>query len=163
MRNRYEIRAARTQDVPVLWTMLMYAAHESSVAVVKTNPDLARYVRGWGKAGAVGAIAEQSGTAVGAAWLCLWSSDNKGYGYVSDEIPELAIAVLPAFRAQGIGTALLKQVLAMAQNHFPAVSLSIRVDNPALRLYERTAFVLVPKSEVTNRTGSVSATMVCRF
>jgi len=139
--------------------MLMYAAHESSLVSVKSNPALSRYVQAWGRFGDMGAIAEQGGTPVGAVWLRLWSADNRGYGYVADEIPELAIAVMPASRGSGVGTALLKKILQMAELEFSAISLSIRSDNPALRLYERTGFKPVSGSEVINREGGRSFTM----
>jgi ribosomal protein S18 acetylase RimI-like enzyme len=143
--------------------MLMYAAHESSLAAVKANPDLARYVTGWGRKGDVGMVVEQEGLPVGAAWLRLWSKTDRGYGYLSEEIPELAIALIPTARAQGMGTELLKQTLALASHDFPAVCLSIRADNPALRLYQRVGFVPVAGSQVTNREGGISFTMVYSF
>jgi ribosomal protein S18 acetylase RimI-like enzyme len=159
----HSIRALTREDSPTLWTMLMHAAHESSVATIQANPDLARYVKGWGRAGDMGRLAEQAGASIGAAWLRLWSADDHGYGYLAEDIPELAIALIPAARAQGIGTALLTQTLAMASNEFSAVCLSIRADNPALRLYQRVGFVPVAGTEVTNRVGSVSFTMLYQY
>ncbi|MGB3671786.1 MAG: GNAT family N-acetyltransferase [Phormidesmis sp.] len=153
------IRALQIADEPTLWTMLMYAAHESSLVAVKSNPALSRYVQAWGRSGDLGAIAEQGGIPVGAVWLRLWSADDRGYGYVADEIPELAIAVVPTSRGSGVGTALLKKILQMAKSEFSAISLSIRSDNPALRLYERAGFKPVPGSEVINREGGRSFTM----
>ncbi|MBE9064924.1 GNAT family N-acetyltransferase [cf. Phormidesmis sp. LEGE 11477] len=157
------IRPASTEDVDTLWTMLMYAAHESSLIAVQTNSDIARYVTGWGRKGDLGVIAEQGATAVGAAWVRLWSEDNRGYGYIADNIPELAIAVAPEVRGRGIGTALLTKILELVQPEFSAICLSTRTDNPALRLYERTGFVRVEGSEVMNRTGGGSLTMLCSF
>lgn len=139
--------------------MLMYAAHESSVVAVKANPDLARYVENWCRKGDMGVMAEVD-KPVGAAWLRLWSKDNRGYGYLAEDIPELAIALLPDYRGQGIGTALLKHVLHSAKERYPAVSLSIRADNPALRLYQRLGFRPVAGTEVVNRTGGRSFSMV---
>ncbi len=156
----YSTRAVQIEDAPTLWTMLMHAAHESSMAAVQANPDLARYVKDWGRVGDIGIIAEQEGQSIGAAWLRLWASDDRGYGYLNEDIPELAIALIPAYRGQGIGTALLTQTLALARDVFPAVCLSIRSDNPVLRLYERVGFVPVAGTEVTNRVGSVSFTMI---
>ena len=141
----------------------MHAAHESALTEVKQNPDLAKYVQAWGQYGDVGVIAEQKKTALGAAWLRLWSTDNRGYGYVADDIPELAIAVIPTMRGKGIGSALLEKLLSLAVTQFPAISLSIRANNPALRLYERHGFLPVSGSEVTNRAGSVSLSMIRQF
>ena len=142
----------------------MHAAHESSVAAVKVNPDLARYVEGWCREGDRGLVAELDADVwVGAAWLRLWSAGDRGYGYLSETIPELAIAVLPDYRAQGVGTALLARVLQQARNHYPAVCLSIRADNPALRLYQRLGFEPVADTEAVNQAGGRSFSMVYSF
>lgn len=162
----YSIRSAQPEDEPILWTMLMHAAHDSSVVATQENPALARYVQGWPRAGDVGVVAEQAGHGIGAAWLRLSAADapdNKGYGYVDDTIPELALAVVPESRSLGVGSNLLSEIMTLAQKKFPAVSLSVRADNPALALYERVGFTPIPGSEVTNRAGSLSLTMVRTF
>ncbi len=159
MLDKLTIRTTQVADESTLWTMLMYAAHEPVLTAVQSNPALSRYVQAWGRLGDMGAIAEQDGVPVGAAWLRLWSAGDRGYGYVADEIPELAIAVVPTLRGKGVGTALLKTILQMGKSEFSAISLSIRSDNPALRLYERTGFKPVPGSEVVNREGGRSFTM----
>lgn len=156
----YSLRALTATDRRVLWVMLMHAAHESSVAAVKANPDLARYASDWHRAGDMGTVAEVGDLPVGAAWLRVWSKEDKGYGYLADDIPELAIALLPDYRGQGIGTALLTSVLHEASKCYPAVSLSIRADNPALRLYQRFGFRPVAGTDVINRTGGRSFSMV---
>ncbi|MEM9093024.1 MAG: N-acetyltransferase [Cyanobacteria bacterium P01_F01_bin.53] len=162
----YTLRTAAPEDESILWTMLMHAAHEMSLEPLQTSPALARYVQNWGRAGDVGVIAVQSDTAIGAAWLRLSvedAADNKGYGYVDENIPELAIAVVPEARSHGVGTNLLVDILALAQKQFPAVSLSVRGNNPAVHLYQRFGFQSVTGSEVKNRTGGTSFTMVRTF
>ena len=159
----YTIRSLTTKDEPIVWQMLQYASHESSLENVRKQPSLAIYASQWGRFGDFGCVAEKGTLALGMAWLRLWQEEAKGYGYVSNEIPELAIAVLPDYRGQGIGTNLLTQVLAMAQQHYPGVSLSVRANNPVLRLYQRAGFVKVPESETVNRTGEVSFNMVRKF
>ena len=143
--------------------MLRYAAHQTSVTDVREQPQLARYATAWGRNGDFGCIADRGTTAVGAAWLRLWLGEDKGFGYISDEIPELAFAVLPDYRGQGIGTQLLMQVLNMAKESFPAVSLSVRSDNPVVRLYQRSGFVKVADSEIVNPVGGISYKMVCNL
>jgi ribosomal protein S18 acetylase RimI-like enzyme len=161
---RYSIRLLRKEDEPFLWEMLAQAAHEPAVHAVVDHPRIARYVKGWGRAGDLGfiAIEPSGGKPVGAAWLRLWASGDKGFGYVDDATPELAVAVLPEHRGKGIGTQLLVRLLGVAETSHPSISLNVRSDNPALRLYERLGFVKVEESEVTNRTGGTSFTMKMR-
>lgn len=159
----YQMRTMTAKDESILWEMLQYAAHQPSLAAVREQPHLARYVTTWGRTGDLGYIADRGKTAIGAVWLRLWLGEDKGFGYISAEIPELALAVLPDYRGQGIGTHLLMQVLNMAKENFPAVSLSVRSDNPVVRLYERAGFVKVTGSEVVNPAGGVSFNMVCHL
>jgi ribosomal protein S18 acetylase RimI-like enzyme len=50
---------------------------------------------------------------------------------------------LPEYRGQGIGTALLEQMLEAARKLYPAISLSVSPNNQALRLYQRMGFEIV--------------------
>ena len=114
----YMICPLTTQDEPIVWDMLRYAAHESSLESVQQQPELARYAAGWGRVGDCGYGAWQGTTPIGAAWMRLWSGDDKGFGYISDGIPELGLAVIPDYRGQGIGTRLLTQLLDTAKGKF---------------------------------------------
>jgi ribosomal protein S18 acetylase RimI-like enzyme len=159
----FAYRPLTLEDELIVWEMSRYAAHESSVESIQQQPYLARYALGWGRVGDVGCVGFEDMTPIGAAWLRLWLGEDKGFGYVRDEIPELAIAVVPDFRGQGVGTKLLKQILDIAKMTYPAVSLSVRANNPVLRLYERTGFLKIPGSDVVNRLGEVSFNMICEF
>lgn len=100
-------------------------------------PELRAYVEGFGRAGDVAVCAEKDGQVVGVAWARLMH----GFGFVDKDVPELAVAVLPAWRGRGTGTRLLTALAgrAAAAGH-PALSLSVQRANPALRLYERLGF-----------------------
>jgi GNAT superfamily N-acetyltransferase len=119
-------------------------------AVLLREPSSARYLAGWPRAGDVGVVAEDgSGRALGAAWYRLFSAHDRGYGFVDEATPELAIGVRPDARGRGVGTALLEALIAHArQAGVGALSLSVEEGNPATRLYERLGFVRV------GRTGS---------
>jgi len=144
---RYSLRRAVVDDVDFLWAMLYHASHAAelgvpSPAALRDRPELARYVEGWGRPTDLGVIAvdAETGERAGAAWLHLLTGDAHGYGYVDDDTPELAIAVLPAHRATGLGEQLLRELLDAARGTFGALSLSVRAENPARRLYERIGF-----------------------
>ena len=60
-------------------------------------------------------IAIDDGFPVGAAWYRLFRRDAPGYGFVDEETPELAIAVVPSRRGRGIGEALLEALCERAR------------------------------------------------
>jgi ribosomal protein S18 acetylase RimI-like enzyme len=146
----YSLRRATADDIDILWAMLYEASHAAEygvpdVAALRGQPEQARYVEGWGARTDLGVVAIDDDTRepVGAAWLRLLTREAKGYGYVDDDTPELAIAVLPGHRGRGLGGRMLGALLDAASGSFAAVSLSVQADNPALRLYERTGFRIV--------------------
>ncbi len=162
----YSLRPAAAGDARFLWTMLYEASYAAEngvpdVAALREHAELARYVEGWGDRTDLGVVAcdGESGDPVGAAWLRLLTGEAKGYGYVDDETPELAIAVLPDHRGRGLGRRLLRELLDAAGGRFGAVSLSVRAENPAWRLYERTGFRVAVEREPGESTPRESVTM----
>nr|WP_290222214.1 N-acetyltransferase [Trichocoleus desertorum] len=167
---QYSIQPLTIADEPFLWEMLSEAAHlrdegETNIDAAKNHPLLRRYVEGWGRIRDLGFVAIASATnqtvgeKVGAVWIRLWIGAEKGFGWVADDVPELAIAVLPEHQNRGIGNQLMAHLLETAKPVYPAISLSVRDNNPALRLYERWGFQAIAGSEVVNRTGGISFSM----
>jgi ribosomal protein S18 acetylase RimI-like enzyme len=147
------IRSLTPDDQPFLWEMLYQALYIPADQTpppreVIYQPDLARYVQDWGRSGDRGfvAIAPTTGQLIGAVWLRCLIGENQGYGYVDDATPELGIAVLPEYRGQGIGTALLN---ALAASDPGAICLSVAADNPAVRLYQRFGFAILSQDHGT--------------
>jgi ribosomal protein S18 acetylase RimI-like enzyme len=100
------------------------------------SPGLAPYIAAFGERdGDTRVIAQIDGRSVGAAWARL----IRGYGFVSADVPELSIAVLPDLRGRVTGTLLLRLFEAL-KPRFAAVSLSVHKANPAARLYVRVGF-----------------------
>jgi ribosomal protein S18 acetylase RimI-like enzyme len=132
-------------DEPFLWDMLYLALYvppgqPALPRDVLRHPQISRYVQGWGQADDIGLLALDGDRPIGAAWLRLLTGENQGFGYVDDATPELSIAVLPEYRDQGIGSALLTRLLEAARSRFAAVCLSVSPGNPARRLYEGLGF-----------------------
>ncbi len=70
----------------------------------------------WGRAGDVALSAlDRRDEPVGAIWMRRFDADAPGYGYVADDIPELAIGVYPEFRGQRVGTLLMGSLIARAE------------------------------------------------
>lgn len=116
---------------------------------VLATPELSRYIIGWMRRDDLGVLAmDNSGTPIGAAWLRYLTAENPGYGYVSDDIPELSIAVIDRWRRRGVGRALLRAVLEAARGHGTSVvSLSTGRGSYQARLYASEGFRVVGSIE----------------
>ena len=163
----FAVRPATADDVPFLWDMLYYAARMpeegfTSSEAARGHPSLNKWVDGWGRAGDRGVIAFDPVTLrkLGSAWLRLLP-EGFSTGYVDDETPELAIAVLPECIGQGIGSALLAALIDSVKDDVPAIVLTVRHGNPARHLYERHGFVEI--DTVANHVGTKSAKMLLKL
>ena len=141
----FDLRPLLPSDQPFLWKMLYQALYVPPGKApfpcsILEDPDIACYVKGWGRNGDWGLLACDGETPAGAIWLRQWSSDEKGYGYVSPQLPELSIAFLPEYRNKDLGTRMLKTAIRMAQKDYPGLSLSVAERSPARTLYERLGF-----------------------
>lgn len=58
------------------------------------------------------------------------------------EIRIVDIALLPEYRNTGIGTQILKGILAQAKAKQVPVSIHVEKNNPALKLYQRLGFII---------------------
>jgi ribosomal protein S18 acetylase RimI-like enzyme len=130
------IRRGGPSDVRFLRDMLHHAYYWREREPGEGPGPVALYVKGWGRQGDTALIAVDDGFPVGAAWYRLFQRDQPGYGFVDEETPELAIAVVPNRRGRGIGDALLKALYERAkQDGHTAVSLAAEADNAALVAY----------------------------
>ena len=147
------IRPLTLADEPFLWEMLYQALYvpkggEPHSRDIVKRPEISRYAQDWGNCDDMGVVAidEIDGRPIGAAWIRLLTNENKGYGFVDDKTPEISIAVVPEYRGRGVGTRLLVRLLTKAQTRYRAISLSVSLDNPAVRLYQRLGFESVGTS-----------------
>jgi ribosomal protein S18 acetylase RimI-like enzyme len=136
------IRRGGRQDVRFLRDMLHHAYYWRERSPGDGPGPVARYVKGWGRPGDTVLIAIEDGFPVGAGWYRLFREDAPGYGFVDDQTPELAIAVVPSRRGRGVGDALLTALCerAQAEGH-RALSLSVEKSNsPLVSFYEKHGF-----------------------
>jgi ribosomal protein S18 acetylase RimI-like enzyme len=136
------IRRGGAQDIRFLRDMLHHAYYWKERRPGEGPGPVALYVKGWGRPGDTALVAIDEGFPVGAAWYRLFSSRVPGFGFVDEQTPELAIAVVPNARGKGIGKALLEALLAQAKEAgHSAISLSVdKLNQGAIRLYEQHAF-----------------------
>ncbi len=148
-----ELRSALASDLPFLRRMLeeavMHPDAQPSAAALLDEPRIARYLVDWGREGDAGVVAVEAARPVGAAWYRLFRDDEPGFGFVAAAVPELTIAVVPERRGQGVGGALLTELIRQARRAgHPALSLSVDPANrAAVTLYRRAGFTRVPSHD----------------
>ncbi len=85
-------------------------------------------------------LAEIDGKVIGAAWARIMDD----YGHIDDDTPSLAISLYQEYRGNGIGTAMLREMLCLLkQKGYKSVSLSVQKANYAVKLYHRVGFQIV--------------------
>ena len=153
------IRPIQEDETPVLSQFLYEAIFiPEGVAAppqsIIENEDLQVYVRNFGhEPDDRCLVAECDGKIVGAVWTRIMHD----YGHISDDTPSLAISLYKEYRNKGIGTELLKRMIALLQNDgYPQVSLSVQKANYAVRMYRKSGF------EVLQETDE-ELIMVCRL
>ena len=144
-----QYRSAGPEDFTFLATMLGEAAvwrpdkPTPTADQVLADPRYSMYLAGWPRPGDYGLIAEQDAP-VGAAWYRTYTEASHGYGFVTEGIPELSIAVIASRRHEGIGRRLLVNLINASESQgYAGLSLSVREANPARRLYESVGFIPV--------------------
>ena len=120
--------------------MLRHAFYWRSGGTVE-EASLWRYVASWGRRGDTSVIALEDGFPIGAAWYRLFARDEPGFGFMDEQTPEVAIAVVPSRRGRGIGHELLHALIDVAREQgYGALSLSVADDSAAMHMFEHQGF-----------------------
>ena len=144
------IREMQKQEYPLLDNFLYEAIFvpegiESPPKTIITSPELQVYVAHFGESkDDWGLVAEVVGKIVGAVWVRIMND----YGHIDDETPSLAISLYKKYRGFGIGTAMMKEILALLKAHgYSRVSLSVQKANYAAKMYLKIGFEIVRENE----------------
>ena len=154
-----ELYFLRSSEHFIVKDLLRYAARlDESGETLNDHPYLEQYHRNYGNYnGDIGVYIFVDNKVAGGAWVRMLLN---GFGHIDTSTPELAFAVLPEYRNQGLGTMILEQLMKEVAKVYPQMSLSVRENNPVINLYERLGFEKVDGSEQTNTAGSISFTMI---
>lgn len=144
------IRKIQKQEYPLLDNFLYEAIFvpegiEPPPKTIITSPELQVYVERFGESkDDWGLAAEVDGKIVGAVWV----RSMNDYGHIDAETPSLAISLYKEYRGFGIGTAMMKEILALLKSHgYSRVSLSVQKANYAAKMYLKTGFEIVMENE----------------
>ncbi|WP_010662042.1 GNAT family N-acetyltransferase [Marinilabilia salmonicolor] len=159
MHGSINIREIESSEI-ILLEKFLYDAIFISEGMAKParsitrKPELAVYIKDFGKSTDYCLVATKKGIPVGAAWSRIFQENEKGFGFVSSGIPELCMSVNQQFRKKGIGTRLLKTLLLhLKKINYHQVSLSVDKKNYAFRMYRKMGFEIV-------NSDKESATMI---
>ena len=144
-----KIRTLRDDEKDLLTTFLYEAIFVPEGAApppreIIEKPELRVYTDDFGqRKGDNGLVAVIDHQVVGAVWTRIMDD----YGHVDDETPSFAIALYPAYRGQGIGTAMMKAMLALLKNQgYRQGSLAVQKANDAVKLYRDVGFEIVDEN-----------------
>jgi ribosomal protein S18 acetylase RimI-like enzyme len=142
------IRDVTNDDIPFLQEMLYAAAFwrpeggPLSFEAAMAHPYFQLYYAGWGRAADVGVIAQEGDNRIGACWYRLFTDESHGEGYIDEDTPELAIAVVEGYRGRGVGRELMNALHDRGRaNGLARMGLSVNADNPAKHLYLSLGYV----------------------
>lgn len=144
------IREIQKQEYPLLDHFLYEAIFipegvEPPPKTIITSPELQIYVERFGESkDDYGLVAEVDGKIVGAVWVRIMND----YGHIDSETPSLAISLNKEYRGFGIGTAMMKKILALLKSlGYRRVSLSVQKANYAAKMYLKVGFEIVRENE----------------
>lgn len=146
----YEIYEIKETEYPLL-TDFLYEAIFVPEGVkppprsIINAPELQVYVRNFGTQEHDRALLAKIGNkVVGAVWVRIMDD----YGHIDDATPSFAIAVYKEYRGSGIGTELMRKMLAVLKSRgYEKASLAVQKANYAVKMYLDTGFEIVGENE----------------
>lgn len=146
----YTIRKMTVPEYPLLSDFLYEAIFipdgiKPPPRDIIASPELQIYIERFGALkGDFALVAEIEGKVVGAVWVRIMND----YGHIDDETPSLAISLYKKYRGQGIGTAMMKEMLSLLKTHgYKRVSLSVQKANFAAEMYRKIGFEIIRENE----------------
>ena len=147
---RYTVRDMKEEEYPLLDEFLYQAIFipegvQPPDRDIIEQPELRVYVQNFGQQSADSClVAEVGGEIVGSVWVRIMND----YGHIDDKTPSFAISLLPQYRGQGIGTALMRAMLEqLREKGIKQASLAVQKDNYATGLYRKCGFETVGENE----------------
>ncbi len=147
---KISLRKSSTHDLPFMHEMLYEAIYWAkrenypSFDEVKSDARFTKEFKDFGDiSGDIGVVAESESRPIGAAWIRCWRKEDEIRGYISSDIPILAIAVAREYRHMGIGKKMMDALKNFAaKEEINKISLCVSKDNYAYNLYKQCGFIV---------------------
>lgn len=146
----YEIHEIKETEYPLLKDFLYEAIFvpegvKPPPRSIINAPELQVYIRNFGTQEHDRALlAKAENRAVGAVWVRIMDD----YGHIDDKTPSFAIALYKEYRGLGIGTELMRKMLAILKSRgYEKASLAVQKANYAVKMYLDTGFEIVDENE----------------
>lgn len=146
----YTIRIIKETEYPLLKDFLYEAIFvpdgaEPPPKSIVDAPELQVYTSGFGsEPHDVALIAEANNQAVGAVWVRIMND----YGHIDDETPSFAISLYKEYRGLGIGTEMMRAMLAILKKRgYEQASLAVQKANYAVKMYRKVGFEIMDEND----------------
>lgn len=147
---KYNIREMYSHEYSLLDDFLyetIFQTDETNLApksIIK-KPEVQAYIEDFGSEKDDYCLcAEVERKVVGAVWV----RNIKGYGSIDEIAPEFAISLYRDFRGYGIGTEMMKKMIAyLKQAGYSKTSLAVQKDNYAVKMYLNVGFQIIDENE----------------
>ena len=143
------IRSLRPEETGLLKRFLYEAIFvpegmEPPARDIVEKPELVVYTEDFGmRKGDNCLVADFGGKVVGAVWTRIMED----YGHVDEETPSFAISLDPEYRGQGLGSQLLREMLALLKAQgYARASLAVQKANYAVKMYRNLGFQTVKET-----------------
>lgn len=146
----YIIREIKKQEYIFLNDFLYEAIFvpervEAPSRSIINKPELQVYISEFGdKKDDICFVAEIDFHIIGAVWV----RDMNDYGHIDSGVPSFAISLYKEYRGYGIGTELMKKMLAeLKVRGYKKASLAVQKKNYAVKMYKKLGFKIIDEND----------------
>ena len=151
MNGNYKIRKIKEDEVYLLKEFTYYAIYvENNITIprkILEEPKIKIYYKNFKFNKDVRYVCEHKGKIIAMIWSIRFDNKTHGYGYISEDIPEISMSVKKEYRNKEIGSNLLKTFLLEIEEKNKRVSLSVSKNNYAKDLYIKNGFNIFKENE----------------
>ena len=149
MFDEYTIRELKPDETKILDIFLYEAIYVPEGAAapprdIIRRPELQVYVSHFGEQKSdICYVAEVRNRIIGAVWVRIMND----YGHIDDKTPSFAVSILKQYRNRGIGTELMKRMLAaLRERGYKQASLAVQKENYAVKMYKKVGFEIIDEN-----------------